>query len=151
MLFICIFPVSATILEDMPAYDACLETFSVPVKNLVEYDFDDDFSMTVTSESAYLYRYPDATPLVDYLYACINQTIEVVLKKEWDLLHKFRQAKQSVDREMNISNTALDRFVNFCHQNKGHLSRKKRERFFKDYSDAQIARMEEIYQTFFTD
>ena len=83
------------------AYDACLETFSVPVRNLVEYDFDDDFSMTVTSDSAYLYRYLDATPLVDYLYACINQTIDVVLKNELDLLHKYRQVKQAINREMD--------------------------------------------------
>ena len=144
-----IFPVSATILEDMPAYDACLETFSVPVRNLVEYDFDDDFSMTVTSDSAYLYRYLDATPLVDYLYACINQTIDVVLKNELDLLHKFRQVKQAINREMDISNTALDRFVNFCHQNKGSLSRRKRDRFFEHYPDTQVARMEEIYRSFF--
>ncbi len=144
-----IFPISATILEDMSAYDACLETFSVPVKNLVEYDFDDDFSMTVTSDSSYLYRYLDGTPLVDYLYDCINQTIEVVLKKELDLLHKFRKVKQSIDREMDISNTALDRFVNFCHQNEGRLSQRKRSRFFKDYTDTQVARMEEIYRSFF--
>ena len=146
-----IFPVSATILEDMPAYDECLETFSVPVKDLVEYEFDEDFSMTVTSDSAYLYRYPDATPLVDYLYNCIDQTIEVGLKKELDLLHKFRQVKQAIDREMDVSNALLDRFMNFCYQNKGSLSRRKRERFFANYSDAQIARMEEVFQSFFTD
>ena len=144
-----IFPISATILEDMPAYDACLETFSIPVKGLVEYGFDDDFSMNVTSDSAYLYRYLDATPLVDYLYDCINQTIEVGLKKELDLLYKFRHVKQAIDREMDISNTELDRFVNFCQQNNGRLSQRKRIRFFKDYSDTQVARMEEIYQSFF--
>ena len=105
--------------------------------------------MSVTSDSAYLYRYLDATPLVDYLYACINQTIDVVLKNELDLLHKFRQVKQAIDREMDISNTALDRFVNFCHQNKGSLSRRKRDRFFEHYPDAQVARMEEIYRSFF--
>lgn len=145
-----IFPVSATMFEDMSAYDACLETFSVPVKDLVEYDFDDNFSMTVTSDSAYLYRYLDATPLVDYLYDCIDQTIEVGLKKELDLLHKFRQVKQSINREMDISNTLLDRFINFCRQNKGRLSRRKRDRFFADYSDTQITRMEELYQLSFT-
>ena len=144
-----IFPVSATILEDMPAYDACLETFSIPVKGLVEYGFDDDFSMNVTSDSAYLYRYLDATPLVDYLYDCINQTIEVGLKKELDLLYKFRHVKQAIDREMDISNIELDRFVNFCQQNNGRLSQRKRIRFFKDYSDTRVARMEEIYQSFF--
>ena len=50
---------------------------------------------------------------------------------------------------MDVSNTALDRFVNFCYQNKGSLSRRNRDRFFEHYPDAQVARMEEIYRSFF--
>jgi len=140
---------TATMLEDMQAYDACLETFSVPVKALVEYEFDDNFAMKVLSDSAYLYQYFDATPIVDYLYACINQTIEVGLKVELDLLHKFRQVKQTLDREMDISNIDLNRFINFCHQNNGRLSLKKRKRFFEKYPDEQVLRMEEVYRSYF--
>ena len=146
-----IFPISATMLEDMQAYDACLETFSVPVKALVEYEFDDSFAMKVLSDSAYLYRYFDATPIVDYLYACINQTIEVGLKVELELLHKFRQVKQTLDREMDISNIDLNRFMNFCHQNSGRLSLRKRKRFFEKYSDEQVIRMEKVYCSYFND
>ena len=96
-------------------------------------------------------RLLDATPIVDYLYACINQTIEVGLKVELDLLHKFRQVKQTLDREMDISNVDLDRFMNFCHQNNGHLSLRKRQRFFEKYSNEQISRMEEVYRSYIND
>ncbi len=105
----------------------------------------------VVSDSAYLYRYFDATPIVDYLYACIKQTIDVGLKAELDLLHKFRLVKQTLDREIDISNIDLNRFMNFCQQNDGRLSLRKRNSFFEKYSDDQILRMEEIYCSYFNE
>ena len=145
-----IFPVSATMLENMKAYDSCLESFSVPVKALIDYETNEDLSIHVKNDTAYLYRYFDATPIVSYLYQCIADTIEVGLKQELELLDKFRQVKKIIDQEMDVSNIDLDRFINFCHQNNGTLSIKKRERFFKDYTDDQLARMQEIYQSYFT-
>jgi Fic/DOC family protein len=145
-----VFPISATMLENMKAYDACLESFSVPTKELIEYEADEDWTIDVKNETAYLYRYFNATPMVDYLYRCIEDTIEVGLKQELELLNKFRSIKKLIDQEMDVSNIDLDRFINFCHQNNGTLSKKKKDRFFQDYDNEQIERMEEIYQSYFT-
>jgi len=146
-----IFPVSATMLDNMHAYDTCLESFSLPIKELIDYETDDDdWTIHVKNNTAYLYRYFDATPIVNYLYRCIEDTIEVGLKQELELLNKFRSIKKLIDQEMDIPNTDLDRFINFCHQNDGTLSRRKKERFFQDYTDEQVVRMEEIYQSYFT-
>lgn len=144
-----IFPVSATMLNNIRDYDACLESFSRPVMRLVEYRMNEEGSMEVLNDTADLYRYFDATPMAEYLYDCIAKTIEVELKAELETVSAFARAKDAFDAQFDLPDKRRNLFLKLCWQGKGELSRTKRARYFADYSDEEIESMRRVVQPFF--
>jgi len=74
-----IFPVSNTMVRQRGQYEECLEMFDAEVMSLIQYTVDADGTLTVTNDTAHLYRYFDATPMVEYTYDCVRACIEEVL------------------------------------------------------------------------
>lgn len=140
------FPVSAAILKNPLLYDHSLETFSVPLIRLTEYDLDDDGQMTVLNETGHLYRYIDMTAQAEALYDFVNLTIEHELVKEFDFLEKYDRAKQAIEEIVDMPNRQINLFIQLCGQNHGRLSATKRESHFKYLKDEEVAGMENAYR-----
>ena len=144
-----IFPVSATMLNNMHDYDACLESFSHSIMPLIKYRMNEDFSLDVFNETADLYRYFDATRMCEYLYDCIRKTIDSELKEELETLSAFARARMALDAAFDLPEKKKNLLLKLCWQGKGTLSASKREAHFKDYSDAEISAMVEAIAPYF--
>jgi len=97
-----IFPVSATMLHRVHDYDACLESFSKSIMPLIDFVSGDDASIQVLNETVNLYHYFDATRMAEYLYACVDATIERELKVELKTVSAFTHARKAIDAAYDL-------------------------------------------------
>ncbi|MBZ5534114.1 MAG: Fic family protein [Acidobacteriia bacterium] len=140
-----LFPVSAVMLRDMAAYGRVLENFSGAIHPWIQYTMDADHRMTVSSETADLYRYFDATIETEYLFACIEDTIDRDLKTELEFLKFFDAAVQLVMEIVDMPNQRASLIVRLIHQNKGRLAQGKRQ-LFAELTDDEIDQIESAVQ-----
>ena len=71
-----VFPVSAAILARIDAYRTTLETYSNRVLPCIEWRAMPDGNVEVRNDTADFYRYFDATPQAEFLYGCVQCTVE---------------------------------------------------------------------------
>ena len=136
-----VFPVSAAMLRDMAAYDRVLEAFSRPISPFIQYNMNAEQEITVSNETGDLYRFFDATPQTEYLFDCIEETISRDLKHELDFLRFFDAAMKSVMGIVDMPNQRAALLIKLIHQNKGKLSKGKRDSF-SELSDEEIHKVE---------
>jgi len=141
-----LFPVSAAMLRDMAAYDRVLESFSAAIQPFVQYTMNAENQMTVLNDTVDLYRYFDATSEAEYLFDCIDDTINRDLKAELEFLKFFDLAVKSVMEIVDMPNQRAALLVRLIHQNKGKLSRTKRH-IFDELRDEEIDRIESAIRT----
>lgn len=144
-----IFPVSATMLNNMHEYDVCLESFSHSIMSLIQYRMNEDFSLDVLNDTADLYRYFDATRMCEYLYHCVRKTIDSELREELETLSAFAQARVVLDAAFDLPEKKKNLLLKLCWQGRGALSVNKRATHFKKYSDEEVAAMVEVIAPFF--
>ena len=88
-----IFPISAAMLRDVTRYTAVLDTVSQSIRPFINFTLDDERADDCAhNDTADLYRYFDATPHAEYLYSCIQETINVDLRKELHFLSFYDEA-----------------------------------------------------------
>lgn len=136
-----VFPVSAAMLRDMVRYDGALESFSDAIGPFVEYSLDAEQKMTVANETAALYRFFDATPQAEYLFDCIEETIGRDLSQELNFLKFFDAAMKAVMGVVDMPNQRAALLIRLIHQNKGKLSKAKRDSF-SELSDEELGKIE---------
>lgn len=122
-----VFPVSATMLHRPRDYDASLESFSKPLLPLVEYNLDDHGRMTVLNDTRDFYRFVDCTFIAETLFSFVEETIEKELPAEIQFLQQYDVARQLMRNVVDLPNRHADLFVRLCLQNKGILSKAKRQ------------------------
>lgn len=136
------FPVSAAMLKNPALYDYSLEAFSKPLLRQVEYDLDDLGQMIVPGETGRLYRYIDMTPQAEALYDFVKLTIEQELVEELDFLANYDKTRRALQEVVDMPDRLIDLFIQFCLQNNGRLSARKRDAHFGFLSDEEVAGME---------
>lgn len=142
-----IFPVSAVMLKQQPAYDASLEAFSKPILGLVEYLIDEEGRMTVQNDVGLWYRYPDMTTQVESLFAFVEQTIETELVEELAFLANYDRTKSAMQEIIDMPDREIDLFIRLCLQNNGKLSQRRREARFGRLTDEEVRRLEDAVST----
>lgn len=136
-----IFPISAAILRDRRSYDEVLETFSRPLFDFIQWRWTAEQGIAVENETGDLYRYFDATALVEYLYDRVADTVRRDLKEELGFIAAFDRAFEAVREIVDMPDRLASLFVRLCLQNGGRLSAAKRRQFL-ELDDAEIAAME---------
>jgi hypothetical protein len=137
-----IFPVSVSIMRDMPAYDAALEGFSKPLLSLIDWEFlEEEHRVIVRGETADYYRYFDATRIAEYLYDRVAETVRKDLADELDFLGAFDRAYKGVRAVVDMPNKKVSLFVRLALQNGGRLP-KSRRKMFGEITDSEIIAME---------
>ena len=109
-----IFPVSASILNHIDDYRKVLESYSHPLLDFIEWKPTPNHNVEVLNETIDFYRYFDATKQAEFLYDCVNDTIENVIPNEVDYLQKYDEMKRYLDdvfempdKEGRITNSFL--------------------------------------------
>ena len=141
-----IFPVSASIEKHIPQYAKALKAYSRPLLDYIEWKTTADKNVKVTNESIDFYRYYDATHLVEYLYECITETIELIIPYELDMLRKFDEFKLLIEDEIGLPDNRIKLLANLLLQNQGILSTTKYDKFFNEISDEEKTKIEECFK-----
>jgi hypothetical protein len=139
------FPVSATILERIDEYREVLETYSRRVLPLVKWRPTQDGNVEVLNDTGDFYRYFDATPQAELLYACVKKTALEDLPEEADYLRRYDAFKTRVEAIVEMPDRTIDLLFRMLRQNKGTLSERARGREFARLSNREVERIEEAY------
>lgn len=142
-----IFPVSAVMLQRRNEYDEALERFSVPLMRLIDYEERDDGVVAVKNETAHLYRFFDATPMAEALYAWVELTVRNELRRELELIVAFRELRQEIGSIVDLPDRQANLFVKLCLRNSGRLSLARRERLFPRLTGDEVTALERVVQS----
>jgi len=140
-----IFPVSAAILRLIDDYRRILEAHSRPILPLIEWEATPEGNVRVLNDTADFYRFFDATPHAEFLYRCVQETVEGDLPQETAFLQAYDRFTARVQDLVDMPQTTLDLLFRFLRQNSGALSKRARERQFAPLTDAEAAEIETIY------
>jgi hypothetical protein len=143
------FPVSAAIFERIDEYRAVLETYSRRLLPVIQWEPTDTNNVSVLNDTADFYRFFDATPHAEFLYACVRQTIEHDLPEETRFLENLDRFRALVESIVDMPERTLDNLFGFLRQNRGHLSKRAREKEFAALTDDETRRIEQAYADLF--
>jgi hypothetical protein len=139
------FPVSAAFLDRIDAYREALESYSRRLLPVIEWTAAPDHNVRVSNDTADFYRFFDATPHAEFLYACVRQTIERDLPEETRFLESFDRFRAGVEAIVDMPARTLDNLLGFLRQNHGRLSRRARENEFAALTPQEVERIERLY------
>jgi len=141
-----VFPVSAAILDRIDDYRAVLESYSARLLPLIQWEPTERFNVRVLNDTGDFYRYFDATPHTEFLFECVQRTIETDLPAEAGFLRRYDAFRQDVEALFDMPDRTIDLLFRFLHQNEGRLSQRAREREFAQLGDDEAGRVEIIYR-----
>lgn len=144
-----IFPVSAAILNRIDEYQSILEAYSSQRIELIEWKPTADHNVEILNDTIDLYRYYDLTKQVEFLYECIEETIEKIIPEELDYLEKHDRMTKYINNNLSLPDTKVDLLIKLLDQNRGRLSKNKRQKEFDDFTDEEISSIEENFQSIF--
>jgi len=144
-----VFPVSAAILERIHDYRIVLEEYSRRLLPLIRWEPTKDGNVNVLNDTADFYRFFDATPHAEFLYACVKKTIEEDLPHETDFLRRYDRFRERIQGIVDMPESTIDLLFRFLHQNGGRLSKRGREQEFEKMTDPEVASAEEAYAAAF--
>lgn len=144
-----VFPVSAAILERIDQYRAVLEDYSRRLLPVIRWEPTDDGNVRVLNNTADFYRFFDATPQAEFLYACVKKTIEEDLPNETDFLRRYDQFRERIETIADMPDRTIDLLFRFLYQNDGNLSKRAREREFAKMTDEDVVFVEGAYSALF--
>ena len=146
-----IFPVSVAILKRIDRYRETLETYSERLLPHIRWEATEKCNVRVLNDTGDFYRFFDATPHAEFLYACVRQTIESDLPYETDFLRRYDEFRRRIEAMIDMSERTLDLLFRFLKQNRGTLSNRAREKEFAALTDAEGKQIEAIYADVFGD
>lgn len=144
-----IFPVSSVILERIQEYRETLEAYSRPLLKFIQWKATGKGNIEVINQTINFYRYFDATKQAEFLYECIQETIEKTLPEEVDYLKKYDEMKIFIKNFIDMPDRLVDLLIRFLYQEKGLLSKRARKKEFASLTQNEIKLLENKYAEIF--
>lgn len=144
-----VFPISAAILRRIDEYQAVVESYSAPLLTLIDWHATTNGDVEVENDTADYYRYFDATRHAEFLYACVEQTVDQDLPAEVRFLEAFDAFSVAVKAIVEMPDRDVDRLRGFLAQGNGRLSQRGREHEFRALTAEETARVEALYAELF--
>ena len=140
-----VFPVSAAILSRIEDYRRVLESRSSALLPFIDWRATDSGNVEVRNDTAAFYRYFDATAHAEFLYACIERTVEEDLPREIRFLIAFDRFAAGVKEVADMPDCQVELLHRFLEQQDGRLSARARSREFAALTEDEAARIEGLY------
>ena len=105
----------------------------------------------VLNNTVDFYRFFDATPHAEFLYACVKKTIEEDLPRETEFLMRYDEFGERVGNIVDMPGRMVDLLFRFLKQNRGRLSNRTREGEFAKLTARETERIERIFNDVFAD
>jgi Fic/DOC family len=144
-----VFPVSAAILARIDDYRAAMEDHSRRLLSAIDWEPTADGNVKVLNDTADFYRFFDATPHAEFLYACVKQTIEVDLPRETEFLQRYDQFRARIETIVDMPGRIIDLLFRSLYQNGGRLSKQARKNEFAKLTEAEVSGAQAAYRASF--
>jgi len=144
-----VFPVSAAIYRDIAAYKSVLESHSRPLLGLIEWEPTPTGNVRVLNNTVNYYRFFDATAHAEFLYRCVEQTIDQDLPQEVAYLEAYDQFSKGVQQIVDMPQQKVDLLHKFLCQHNGQLSKHARTNEFAALTSEEVERVEALYRDAF--
>lgn len=139
-----IFPVSSVMLDHIDEYRDALRAHSAPLMNFIDWRPTPERNVEVLNDTKDLYRYFDATRTAEYLYSCVERTVEHDLPREIDYLKRHDEAMQRIMNTIEMPDNMVEKLILFIRQNDGKLGRKRRGSEFAKLTEDEVKMLETI-------
>lgn len=139
-----VFPVSSVMQDRIDDYRSVLQSHSGPLLPFIHWRALPNGNVEVTNDTADLYRYLDCTNEAEFLYECVQRTVEHDLPREIDYLRRHDQALQQIMNTVEMPDRLARNLIAVIRQNDGKLSRKRRERDFAKLTEEEIKVIERV-------
>ncbi len=146
-----IFPVSSVMLTRIESYRDTLRAHSGPLMSCIEWHPTPDRNVEVENDTADLYRYFDCTDNAEFLYGCVEQTIDHDLPQEIEYLRRHDEAMHRIMDTVEMPDRLAENLLTFIRKNNGALGKKRRENEFAALTDEEVVALEAIVRDAFED
>ena len=139
-----VFPVSSVMLDRIDDYRSTLLSHSGPLMPFIAWRPTPQRNVEVLNDTADLYRYFDCTEAAEFLYACVRRTVEDDLPREIDYLRRHDEAIRRIMDAVEMPDRLAENLVMYIQNNKGKLSKRRRDGEFKQLTDDEATLLEGI-------
>lgn len=144
-----VFPVSAVMLDRIEDYRRTLQAHTAPLMPFIDWRSTTERNVEVRNDTADLYRYVDCTETAEFLYACVQRTVEHDLPHEIDYLQRHDEALRRIMAMVEMPDRLAEDLVLFIRQNNGTLAQRRRKREFEALSQEEVSVIEGIVREAF--
>lgn len=144
-----VFPISAVILRRLHEYRQVLESYSGPLLPYIEWRATERGNVDVLNDTVDYYRYFDATAHTEFLYRCVEETVERDLPDEVGFLESYDRFVAGVHRVVDMPARTVQLLHRFLSQNAGRLSERARTGEFAALTEDDVAGLEHLYRECF--
>ncbi len=144
-----IFPVSYVLLERITQYRQTLESYSKPRLKFIKWKPTVNGNVEVLNKTIDLYRYFDATQQAEFLYQCIQETVEKTLPEEIIFLRKYDEMKNFIINTIEIPDRLANLLIQFLIQGQGKLSKRALSKEFSALKSFEVVALEEKFNEVF--
>lgn len=146
-----VFPVSAAILDRVVEYRTVLGSHSSRILPLIRWEATPGGNVRVLNDTADFYRFFDATPHVEFLFQCVQRTIDEDLPREVEFLRRHDRFRSEIGSIVDMPDGLVALLFRFLRQNGGRLSKRAREGEFAALTEEEVAAVELAYRSHFGD
>ena len=144
-----IFPISSSILNHINAYRLVLESYSKPLLEFIDWDETSNHNIRVKNQTKVFYRFFDATKQAEFLFDCVEDTIENIVPQEINYLANYETFKSYLEEEFEMPDKLISTLVRFLEQNLGVLSKRAKENEFNLLTPNEVLKIEREYAAIF--
>lgn len=144
-----VFPVSAAILDRIEDYRRVLGDYSRRMFPCIAWTPTENGNVRVQNDTGDFYRFFDATPHAEFLYSCVERTIEKDVPDEADFLERYDRFCAGLATIVDMPDRTMDLLFRFLHQNGGRFSKRAREKEFARLDAAEVDKIEALYEQCF--
>jgi len=123
-------PVSVAMKRNEEDYLAALQSYSMPMRRRwdVRWIGDEEYDFRFKGDET-LYRYWDATRIVEFSLDMARQALDKDLREETEFLNRFDQVYRAIDERFDVRGNELTTLVISSLQNNGKVSKNRRKQF----------------------
>ena len=144
-----IFPISNVILDEIDNYRDVLVAHTKPLMDSIDWEATTAGNVKVLNDTDDLYRYFDCTQSCEFIYECVQITIQKTLPDELKYLKSFDKAYADINELLEMPDNKIKSLITFVLQNDGKLSKNKKEKYFSQLTTDEVSTIENIISEHF--
>jgi hypothetical protein len=139
-----VFPVSSVMLDRIEDYRDTLRKHSQPLMNFIEWQPTPEKNIEVLNDTGDLYRFFDVTDNCEFLFTCVNRTVEKDLPNEIKFLKQNDRARFQIMDRYEMPDRLAQNLIYFIRNNEGKLPNRRRKKEFAKLEDGEVSEIEAI-------